>query len=204
MKQQHNYIESSIWYKEEITDPYQVIAEFFSAADLNSNRKIIKDLLFAANSEKIYNKDSPGDLLFHMKLFESLINAAYLINQEKKKSPLEIPNYELFNPNLYRGWDKDSTDWDFLPRTLSLKEYKDPYVVFKRFFKFMDLLTWKKDLQEVLDYALVKDSLFEAGVFIDCLSIYLHMTKLIEAAHLIDVRETYHIGGMIKNKVKVK
>jgi hypothetical protein len=202
MKQEHEYIESSIWYKEEISDPYQVIAEFFTAADLNSNRKIIKDLLFAANSGKVYNKDSPGDLLFHMKLFESLINAAYLINQERKKSPLEISNYELFNPNLYRGWDRDSTDWDFLPHTLSLKEYKNPYGVFKRFFKFMDLPSWKRDLQEILDYALVKDSLFEAGVFIDCLPIYLHLTKLIEAAHLIDVRETYHIGGMIKNRMK--
>jgi hypothetical protein len=59
----------------------------------------------------------------------------------------------------------------------------------------MDLPTWKKDLQEILDFALGKDSLFEAGIFIDCLPIYLHMTKLIEAAHLIDVRETYHIAG---------
>jgi hypothetical protein len=202
MKQEHDYIESSIWYKEEITDPYQIIAEFFSAADLNSNRKIIKDVLFAANSEKIYKKDTPGDLLFHFKLFESLINAAYLINQEKKKSPLEISNYELFNPNLFRGWDKDSSDWDFLPRTLSLKEYRNPYVVFKRFFRFMDLSAWKKELCDILEYALGKDSLFEAGVNIDYLSIYLYMTKLIEAAHLIDAREIYHIGGMIKNRIK--
>jgi hypothetical protein len=202
MKQEHEYIESSIWYKEEIADPYQVIAEFFSAADLKAHRKIIKDLLFSANSEKVYNKDSPGDLLFHMKLFESLINAAFLINQEKKKSPIEIPNYDLFNPNLFRGWDHDSNDWDFLPRSLSLKEYGDPYVVFKRFFKFMDLKEWKKDLSDILEYALGKDCLSEAGVFIDTLSIYLHMTKLIEAAHLLDVRETYHIGGMIKNRIK--
>ncbi|HEY4290234.1 MAG TPA: hypothetical protein VGN00_24200 [Puia sp.] len=197
-----DYLENSNWYKEEITDPYQVIAEFFSAADMKGHRKIIKDLLFAANSKKIYSKDSPGDLLFHMKLFESLINSAHLINQEKKKSPLEISDYDVFNPNLFRGWDSDSNDWDFLPRSLSLKEYRDPYVVFKRFFKFMDLASWKRDLQEVLDFALVKDFLFEAGVFIDCLSIYLHLTKLIEAAHLIDVRETYHIGGMMKNRLK--
>ena len=32
MKQEHNYIETSIWYKDEITDPDQIIAEFFSAA----------------------------------------------------------------------------------------------------------------------------------------------------------------------------
>jgi hypothetical protein len=28
------------------------------------------------------------------------------------------------------------------------------------------------------------------------------MTKLIEAAHLIDVREIYHIGGMMKHRIK--
>jgi len=32
MKQEHGYIETSIWYKDEITDPDQIIAEFFSAA----------------------------------------------------------------------------------------------------------------------------------------------------------------------------
>jgi hypothetical protein len=79
MKQEPSYIETSIWYKDEIADPDQIIAEFFSAAALDANRKIIRNLLFAANSTKMYNKDTPGDLLFHMRLFESLINAAYLI-----------------------------------------------------------------------------------------------------------------------------
>jgi hypothetical protein len=83
-----------------------------------------------------------------------------------------------------------------------LKEYKNPYVVFKRFFKFKELPKWKSDLQDILSYALGKDTLFEAGVYIDCLSIYLHLTKLIEAAHLVDAREIYHIGGMIKNRMK--
>ncbi len=202
MKQEHNYIETSIWYKDEIADPDQIIAEFFSAADLAANWKMIRNLLFAANSMKMYNKDTPGDLLFHMRLFESLINAAYLINQEKRKSPLEISNYELFKPHLFWGWGRDTNDWDFIPHSLSLKEYIDPYVVFKRFFKFKELPKWKSDLQEILSYALGKDRLFEAGVYIDCLSIYLHLTKLIEAAHLIDVREIYHIGGMMKHRFK--
>ena len=202
MKQEQNYIETSIWYKDEITDPDQIIAEFFSAAGLDANRKIIRNLLFAANSTKVYNKDLPGDLLYHMGLFESLINAAYLINQQKRKSPLEISNYDVFNPNLFRGWGRDTTDWEFIPHSLSLKEYTNPYVVFKRFFKFEELSKWKSDLRDILNYALTKESLFEAAVYIDCLSIYLHLTKLIEAAHLIDVREIYHIGGMMKHRIK--
>jgi hypothetical protein len=204
MKKKPDYLETSVWFKEEISDPYQIIAEFFSAAGLSENRKIIKNLLLAANSKKTYNKDAPGDLLWHMKLFESVINAAYLINLEKKKSPLEIPNYDLFNPNLFRGWGRDTCDWDFLPGSLSLKEYTNPYLVFKRFFKFQDLSKWKSTLQQILEFALIEDSAYEVGVDIDYLLIYLHLTKLIEASHLIDVREIYHIGGMIKDKFKAK
>jgi hypothetical protein len=83
-----------------------------------------------------------------------------------------------------------------------LKEYSNPYVVFKRFFKFKELPKWKSDLQDILSYALEKGSLFEAGSNIDCLSIYLHLTRLIESAHLIDVREIYHIWGMMKHRIK--
>lgn len=137
-----------------------------------------------------------------MGLFESIINAAYLINLQKRKSPLEISNYDLFNPNLFRGWGRDTTDWEFIPHSLSLKEYSNPYVVFKRFFKFKELAKWKSDLRDILNYALTKESLYEAAVYIDCLSIYLHLMKLIEAAHLIDVREIYHIGGMMKHRIK--
>jgi len=52
MKQEHDYLESAIWYKEGIADPYQVIAEFFQLPILKGHRKIIRDLLFAANSKK--------------------------------------------------------------------------------------------------------------------------------------------------------
>ena len=87
---------------------------------------------------------------------------------------------------------------------LSLKEYKDPYAAFNRFFKFQTLEEWKTDFQTISEYALVRTSLFEACIEIDTLSIYIHLTKLIEAAHLIDVRENTHIGGHIKNRLNAK
>ena len=174
MKPDHDYIDTSIWYKEEITDPYQVIAEFFAAADVASHRKDIKDA----------------------------INAAYLINKEKKKSPLSIGKDDLFNPNLFCSWHADLTAWDFFPRSLSLKEYIDPYWAFKRFFKHLSLPEWKRELHDIVEYALVETSFPEACIDFDTLPIYFHLTKLIEAAHLIDVREITHIGGIIKNRVK--
>jgi hypothetical protein len=67
----------------------------------------------------------------------------------------------------------------------------------------LSLKKWKQELQDLLEYALVETSLAEAGIVKDMLSIYFHLTKLIEAAHLIDVRETTHIGGHLKNRAKV-
>lgn len=62
-----------------------------------------EDILSAAMSMKADDKGTPGDLLYEVGLLESLINAAYLINQEKKKSPIDIPEYGIFNPNYFRG-----------------------------------------------------------------------------------------------------
>jgi hypothetical protein len=195
----HEYLETSIWYREEINDPYQVIAEIFSAADIASHRKRIREVLKAACSDHIWRKDNPGDLLYDFKLIESVINAAYLIKKEKKKSPLDIATYDLLNKNLYS--DGSDNDWNCFPRSLSKKEYINPYRVFKSFFKYQKLEKWKEELQEILNYALVNMSLSEAGIEMDILSIYIHLTKLIEAAHLIDVREITHVGGHIKNRI---
>jgi len=204
MNQEHEYLETSLWYREEITDPYQVIAEFFSHADVASHRKVIKDTINAACSEHICNKKNPGDVIFDFKILESAINAAYLLNKEKRKSPLSINKDNLFDPNLFCSWHAGFNEWDYFPRVLSLKEYINPYLAFKRFFKFLTLAEWKRELQDLVDYALARTSLWEAGIDFDSLPIYLHLTKLVEAAHLIDVREITHIGGSIKNRLKKK
>ena len=204
MKQENDYIDTSIWYKNEITDPYQTIAEFFTAADLAYYRKTIKGALNAACSDKVWNKTSPGDLLWFFERLESVINAAYLINKEKKKSPLSIGKEDVFNPNLYCSWHADQAEWDFFPRSLSLKEYIDPYLTFKRFFKYLTLPEWKEELHNLMEFALGKTSFSEACSDFATLPIYFHLTKLVEAAHLIDVREITHIGGMIKNRLKKK
>jgi hypothetical protein len=202
MKKQPEYLESSVWYREEIFDPYQVIAGFFSAADVVSHKKSIKNAIIAACSDQICNKKDPSGLMWHFELLESVINAAFIINKEKKQSPLSINNNDLFNPNLFCGWDRGLTAWDFFPRALSLKEYIDPYLVFKRFFKLLTLSEWKRELKDILDHALGITSFAEAGIDFNCLPIYLNLTKLIEAVHLIDVREVNYIGDMIKNRYK--
>jgi hypothetical protein len=57
-------------------------------------------------------------------------------------------------------------------------------------------------LNDILEYALVTTSFWDAGIEANSLSIFTHLTKLVEAIHLIDVREINHIGGNIKNRQK--
>jgi hypothetical protein len=201
MKKHEDYLATSLWYREEITDPYQVIAESYDFADVAFYRKLIKNVLLAAGSEKVCRKDDPGNLLYELKMLESVINAAYLINKEKKVSPFTIGEGDVFNKNLFCGRNGRDNEWDYFPRSLSMKEFIDPYLVFKRFFKYKDLDSWKEDLEIILNFALTKGSITGSGEEIDLLPIYIHLTKLVEAAHLIDVRETTHIDGRIKNRI---
>lgn len=179
-----------------------MIAAVFSDDDLAGHRQYIKEMIIAACSNAIFRKDSPGDLLHFQEMLLGLLEAADAINHAGRKSPLRIGPEDFFNPNLYRGWQSGCTDWDFFPRSLSKKEFINPYVAFKRFFRHHSLPEWKKEVQEVVTYALITDSLFDLGVSIDSLSLYFYLTKLVEAAHLIDVREITHIAGHIKNRVK--
>lgn len=200
MGKHDDYLSTSLWYREEIKDPYQVIAEFFSGDSIAGYRKTIKDVLISISKDELYRKDRPGDLLYEFKMIESVMNAAYLINEDKKKSPIEVRSHDLLNKSLYCGRQTYLTEWDYFPRSLSMKEYVNPYLAFKRFFRYQKLEEWKKDMQEILEYALTDMSFFEAGLTFDVLSIYVHLTKLLEAAHLVDVREVTHVGGYIKNR----
>lgn len=186
---QGEYLKTSLWYREVIEDPYQIVAAAFDFTNVDDFRETIKTAILAACSDKIYRRASPADLMYDFKIIESVVNAAYLINLEKKKSSLVIEEKDLLNKELYRGRFSSQRDWDDFPRFVCEEEYVDPYLVFKRFFKYQRMTGWKQDMELILQHALGKCNLFEMGIEIDVLSVFIHLTKLIEAAHLIDVRE---------------
>lgn len=77
----HEYLETSVWFKDKITDPYQIIAAFFDAADIAHHRKIIKYILQVACSDRCWEKQEPGHLLYEFSLLESVINAAWVLKR---------------------------------------------------------------------------------------------------------------------------
>lgn len=105
----------------------------------------------------------------------------------------------MFNRNLFRSWHANYTDWDEVPKFLSLKEYHNPYLGMKRFFKCNSIDEWKVLLNHILHYAFSKSSILVEISDSDSLTVQRRLAGLIEAVHLIDVRENTHVGGCLKN-----
>ncbi len=188
--------ETKCWLYNVISDPYQVFAESFSMAGLAHLRSFIKKILHYAEANEIYRKESPCDALLCMRVIRSLIKAADRL-KEKKNGPIIDSAEDVFNKKYYCSHYLTSSQWEDFPRFLSLKEFCNPYKVFKKFFKYQDTHAWLHDLQETVDCALSKN-IGELGL--EMIAIYSHLVKLVEAAHLINVREVTHIGGMLKNR----
>ncbi|HTG56852.1 MAG TPA: hypothetical protein VL943_11325, partial [Niabella sp.] len=84
---------------------------------------------------------------------------------------------------------------DYMPRLLNTTEYKNPYLVFRRLLKCHDVPKWRALMDEIIDYAFAS---YADKCDLNLLALFLHFTKLMEAAHLIDVREITHLGGYLK------
>jgi hypothetical protein len=188
--------DTECWCHRIIADPYQVFAETFFHSEMCHFRSVIKKIFHYAEADEIYKDKSPCDVLLYMKIIRSVIKAAHSL-KEKKKGPIDVSELNVFNKNYYCSHLKTSTEWEDFPRFLSMKAFCNPYPVFKKFFKYQTLEKWLRDWEEAVDCALSECS---GGMEIDMIGTYTHLAKLVEAAHLINVREVNHIGGTPKNR----
>lgn len=188
--------DTKCWMNEIIIDPYQLIAELFSSSECWHLRGVIKRLLQYTISPEIYTDKPPCDVILYMQMINSTIRAAYAL-KDKKCSEIVVDEHDLLNKKYYRSPYSSCDTWTDFPRFLSKKEYCNPYLVFRKFFKYQSLENWLSIWRNVIDGALCPE---ETRFFINEILVYTHLVKCIEAAHLIDVRETVHIRGDLKNR----
>jgi hypothetical protein len=188
--------ETRCWLYDVITDPYQVFAEAFSTAGMDFLRRFIKKILHYAEANEICWQKSPSNVLFYMRVTRSLIKASNHL-KEIKNGPITVSPEDVFDKSYYRSHYASSNGLIDFPRFLSVKEFCNPYKVFRKFFKYQQCEEWVHDLEEIADCALSNNN-GELGL--EMITIYTHLVKLTEAAHLINVREVTHIGGMLKNR----
>ncbi|MFY0255975.1 hypothetical protein ACDQ55_18700 [Chitinophaga sp. 30R24] len=188
---------------EEIRDPHEVIHEYYSAHDMPRARQILNKWLCSTSKEKP-GKQSASGLQFFYERTESLIEAAFLVEQLDNSGRKAIimqneddEEIDLMNPRLFCAWIRQSKGegvayreiWDNFPRSLSYKEFLNPYLVFEKFFLFLTLGEWRELLRELFSMGLSCRTFFDETLDFDMLGIKKHLEKLIEACHLIDVRE---------------
>lgn len=123
--------ETRCWCYSIVSDPYQVMAEAFSTADMSPLRSFIKKALHYSEAQEVYPEKSPCDILLYMRVVRSLIMAAHDL-EEKKNGPINVSEHDVFNKNYYCSHYQTPNEWEQFPRFLSMKEFCNPYRVFKK------------------------------------------------------------------------
>ena len=196
-KSSKDLFDTMCWFHAIIDDPYHVFATALEGGKVFYFRRLIRKLFQYVDSGKIYSEKTPSEILFQIRLLCSVIKAAHEL-RKIKSGPIKVSENNLFDKNYFCSTDRLSHAWNEFPRTLSLKEYCNPYLVMRNFFKYQDLDSWLEVLRDIGDYALSKFT----GEYIlpDTVRLYTNLLKLVEAAHLINIREVTHIGGHLKNR----
>jgi hypothetical protein len=179
-------------------DPFCTIEDFFSALSLPDYRKYILSMLKAAGSRYCWREEDPGSLLYFQQKMTDLMKAAHSLAKtggnsrpgfERARLVPDLLDRETLDPSLYSDKRAGNSAWSLFPRFLSGREFIDPYRAFRTFFAKKSIKTWKKDLKEIIFYALSPHDSKEDLMDFDFLRINLSLQKLVEAAHLIWIRE---------------
>lgn len=178
-----------------MTIPYQTIHSFFDAYGLVHARSILQELIKKADSGKSWNRSASCDVLFFTEKLTELLEAAWeiadscgyrpeiVLDKETKEETWMLTAYDT-----YCGFHRNNTPWDFFPRHLTKKEFLDPYKALEKFTRFRELEEWKQIIKDLAYYALSETPLNEFDDSKSILRTYIHLNKLIEATHLIEVR----------------
>ena len=178
---------------EPLVGGYRAINNFFESFTLPFARNYLLSAIKAAESSQLWNKAAPNDLLYFFESLEGLLGPVFRIVKEGKVTRKVIlpksPNSpDLTQFHLYCSGYDQLTPWDYFPRTLSVKEYRNPYKALEKFTAKASKKEWKETLNYLLSYALGANSLSELGVHLELVRISESLQKLLEACHLIYVR----------------
>jgi hypothetical protein len=179
----------------EVTYAYSSIHDFFDHYNLQNALQQLESIIKAATKNKSWKKDYPYTLIYFMEQLEQLCTAAFVIYNsytQKDKAVLQQPaensscsklKEEQF-VSIYFG----STVWNCFPRHLTYRQYCNPFKAIQKFAGCMTAEEWKKTLKEFTEYGLSKEALDDAYPPYNILVIRLHLLRLIEACHLLEVR----------------
>lgn len=173
---------------------YNSIHEFFDNYGLSGAVQDIDRVLKVAISDKAWKKADPYSVLYFMEKLGELCGAAFVIHSNyatRDEAILEEP--ENGDPDMsvqqhFAGRHVPWSVWDYFPRSLTARQYHNPYKAIDKFVDFMTEAEWKKTFKEITEYALSNNSIDDEYYPYNILTIRLRLMQLIEACHLLEVR----------------
>jgi hypothetical protein len=178
-----------------ISKRHQQIHSFFSGYALPQAGERLTSCIKAAASDKIWKGRSPADLLWFMEELEKLLHIVFCIIDEKdfyNKAIIDENNnesvWQLARYETYCGRHAKSHPWDFFPRHLSKKEFLNPYHALQKVCNAFTEEEWKASQKTILQRALSRHPVSEFDDSFNPLRIFILLHKLLEAAHLVEVR----------------
>jgi hypothetical protein len=144
---------------------YQKIDNFYDIYDLPAARKMLTRCIKTACADHAWQQ-LPANVLFFTEQLTILSKAAIQIAQnynfiEEVEIEANDTIWMLNQYQLYCGWCKYRTPWDYFPRHLSKKEFLDPYTALQKFAAYHNAGQWKKLIGHIRYYALSHVSVFE-------------------------------------------
>ncbi len=177
----------------ELDSNYQEIYAFFESFTLPFARHYVLSACKAAECTGIWNKAAPNDLLYFFESLEALLPAVYSMAKKDNTAKMVVLPKCVHTPDitqyhLYCGQSTRHKPWDYFPRSLSAKEYRNPFKALQKFTSRASEKDWKQTLHYLLSYALGSDSISESGVNLELVRRSGLLLKMLEACHLIYVR----------------
>ncbi|WP_333596759.1 hypothetical protein [Chryseobacterium flavum] len=149
----------------------RLMETFFRFNELAKAKEQLNNIMNYAVKSDCWIKEDPSVIFRFHQSMRSFVRAGYLIKLKEKKQAFPV-RAENISP--------------LLPGLLSEKEYRNPLLVFKKAFKEYSI--------EEFDYFMSGIVYFSLGVYDNVpeknmISPYIHLTKMLDAAHLILERQ---------------
>jgi len=175
---------------------YLTIHDFFDTYNVDGALRYVHSILKAAGSGGLWKKGNPYSALHFMQQLEKLCSAAYYITEHLATREAAVVEKEkrAANPPLAliqacTGRRAGENLWTCFPRHLRLQQFYDPYLAIKNFCHYKTQATWKTTFAELLEFALVAQNINnEVHPPYNLLNIQKHLSRLIEACHLLELR----------------
>ncbi|WP_313090334.1 hypothetical protein [Chryseobacterium flavum] len=145
----------------------KLMETFFRFNDLAGSKEKLNGLTHYAVKSDRWIKEDPSVLFQFHQAMRSFVRAGYLISIREKKQDFNIR-------------PENAVPW--LPGLLSEKEYRNPLQVFKKAFKEYSVEEFDCFMSGVVYFSMgIYDRVPESNM----IGPYIHLTKMLDAAHLI-------------------